>query len=202
MNPNNFTLNYEKGFGDVIGMPNPVWMSPAPNKPSSALQPVQGLKNFTHIHPKKILINSNGDPYDGGVKIFSPSDLLILLERCYFANGDTPEESYAIMLSEDIHYAMQLTAPLTPSEFGSLTNKFAKFQQNYERYCTELVMIQDKDERNEAMQKMFLEEMSILGIGNKLSLFSGTITNTTTNPVCNWTKLTLNNGIIVPEPCN
>lgn len=200
MNPNNFTLNYEKGFGDVIGMP-PQWLSPVPNSEITALQPVPGLKNFTHIHPDKP-VTINGIVYDGNVKIFSPGDLSILLGECYFANGNTPEESYAIMLSNDIHYAMQLSAPLTPDEFNTLTNKFAKFRKNYEKLCKDIVGIADVDERNEALQKMFLEEMNKLGIGNKLSLFSGTITNPTTNPVTNWTKLSLTNGTIVPEPCN
>ncbi len=200
MNPNNFTLNYEKGFGDVIGMP-PQWLSPAPNKPSTSLQPVPGLKNFTHIHPDKPT-TINGIVYDGNVKIFSPGDLSILLGECYFANGNTPEESYAIMLSNDIHYAMQLSAPLTPDEFTTLTNKFSKFKTNFDKLCIDIVVITDVDERNEALQKMFLEEMNKLGIGNKLSLFSGTITNPTTNPVTNWTKLSLTNGTIVHEPCN
>ena len=108
------------------------------------------------------------------------------------------------MLSNDINYAMSLTEPLTLEEWGVINNNinFERFKVNFKRVCENIVLIEDTDERNLKLQKMFLIEMNKLGIGNKFALFKGTINNLTSDPTTEWTRIKLNNNNnIITEPC-
>lgn len=201
-NPSNFSLPYESGFVENIGGNGLLQYQWLYASGSMALQFPVGSKNFTHIHPIRIRYDGDNNQYDGAIKMFSPGDLESLLTKCQQANGSSPNDSFGVLISNEAHYAIKLNeaTPITPE----INSKWSKFVKDYTEEATKIIENTNLStyQRNEKLQKMFLKFLNDLGLGNKISLFEGNITNTPSSVNITWTQKTLsNNGSIVSTPC-
>lgn len=195
---------YETGFAMRTypsGTPYYSYLSPSSEGTSLIIPP--GCLNYTHIHNNKVK-TVNGNSIDHTVKMFSPADLYALLTSCQVActnNGASASDAFGVMLSNEGIFAISLLGPYAHAVDFNV--KWQKFLDNYQEN-TEIILFDtslDAEERKEALEKMFLQELKALGLEDKVGFFEGTVTTEAGVKKLNWTRKTLNSDTVTPNPC-
>lgn len=174
---------------------------------SSSLEPFSGMMNFTHFHNNHPKQNSNGDEYDGAVKIQSPGDIFNLIKKCQPSNSN-PKEAYCIMLSDEGIFALTIIDPIPQSFLQS--PEWTIFKNDFKKEAQKITgnLNSNPTERKDKLQKMLLGLLKKAGLENKIGLFEANIENDIVEINISWTRKTLapnstpNNIQINEEPCN
>ncbi len=203
--PNNYTLPYESGFAERRNNNGGTdYNNLTPQMGYPALRFPSGCFNFTHVHNNNVKEIEN-ELIDVNVKMLSPEDLYALLFNCQTTctnNGGTATDAYGVMLSNEGIFAITLLEPyVRNTEFHQ---KYIEFEKNYLRKSEKILfdLSLNAEQRKKKLEKMFLQEVKTLGLGDKIGLFEGTVTNRAGIKNLNWTRKTLNaNNTVTENPC-
>lgn len=197
--PEVLAYDYEYGFAQIND--NYVFSRATGGK---SIPIPKGSKNYTHTHPNKKMIDDNGIPYNGNVKIHSPDDIYKLIVECQRNNGTDPTNAFGVAISDEGIYALTILEPLILDY--NLQMMWPNFEQQYKNLSTKIIA--DTMEANEIgnrkvrMQKMLLNLLKDLGLENKIGLFEGTVDNSGSAPKINWQRKKSDaSGNLIPENC-
>lgn len=207
--PSKFTLPYETGFAQKKenGALSYFYLQAAS---SNSLKFPSGSLNFTHVHNIHMVIDEDGNEYDGGIKILSPEDVGALITTCQTASENAainPTEAFGVMISNEGIFAITLLEPLSINEIGQFNSNLAVFKIEYELKAGNIVQNPNLDAtgRKNALQKMLLSLLKKYGLENKVGLFEGEAQDNFDSYDINWTKKALNptnpNATPVETPC-
>lgn len=197
----NFNKKFETGYYEKAdGSLN--FMTGTIEKPT--LKFPQTTTSFMHIH----MNDTQKEDDDGNitincsVKILSPADISALIGAAGNAlqNNLSPYESYAIMLSDEGIFSVNLTdtnVAMSPIMKAEMDFSYAKKASKIFKETSA-----NSIERKEALQKMLLELLKEKGLGDKVALYEGVVDLATNLPTINWVKKSLDaNGNLVETPC-
>lgn len=204
-----FTLPYETGFAQkmVNGALSYINLQTVG---ASSLKFPSGSLNFTHVHNIHMVIDEDGNEYDGGVKILSPADVGALITTCQTAAENAainPTEAFGVMISNEGIFAITLLEPLSINEIGQFNSNLAAFEDKYRDQAGKIVQNPNLDAagRKDALQKMLLLLLKKYGLENKVGLFEGEAQDNIDSYDINWTKKALNpanpDAALVETPC-
>ncbi|AWM13786.1 hypothetical protein DI487_07865 [Flavobacterium sediminis] len=207
--PEKFNLDHETGFceQEINGVKQYV---DGVADGTNHLKILPGSMNGTHVHNNKPETDTNGNTFDAQIKMLSPGDLKQLLGTCQNANGNTPENAFVIMISNEGIFAITIAEPI-----GALSEETKTFlrgwKEGYEDKAKEILReYSTLSARKEQLQKMFLKALKKMQLDNKVALFEGQVENEDTSDINNytiaWTQKTLKNtffGLTIEEtPCD
>jgi len=190
----NFNLDHETGFYEKEVNSQNQLIDGIPGGNSQLVIPVGSL-NATHVHNNKPRVSEGGIPYDGAVKIPSPSDLNTLFGIIQLANNPTPENGFFVTISNERIYAISILEPIAFSGL-EFSLKWELFKRNYERKSRLIVdggsSVSNKQDN---LKKMFLKELIALDLQDKVGFFEASIEGQNDQNIDNmnisWTRNTL-----------
>jgi hypothetical protein len=204
----NYDLDYETGYYEKLGTNNkPVFNFMTGTIDHPTLNFIPGMISFMHIHMNDYYkTDVNGDVFlMKPVKNFSPADVFSLFGCAGYAtqNNLSPYDSYAIMLSNEGIFAMNLidvNISITPLIRKKMNDDYDK-QSKIILKSTTL----GSQNRKDKLQKMLLLLMKDCGLENKVALFEAIVTPPSQAgglPTISWVKKTLdvNNNLLI-TPC-
>lgn len=197
----NFDLNHETGFIEKRHLGTNIYVDAIINGDTSLFIPLDAT-GYTHVHNNKIVRDADGFNFNATVMMLSPTDLSKLITTCK-NNAVTPQDAYAIMISEQS--ILSLTILDGNIDLSMVTTKWTNFVKNY--YSTSEGIKNDESltnsQKNKKLQTMMLLEIEKLGLKDKVGLFEGdvqTLPNGTKK--INWSRKTLDpNNNLIPNPC-
>lgn len=200
-------LPYESGFYEKVVNGEKQYIDGVPDAEGNLL--IKPSLNSTHVHNNIPKVTLNGTPYDGRIKIQSVADLMGLLRNHQITNGNTPENAFNIMISDEGIFAITILEPITLDV--SLIQKISEFEDYYNKKVQDIIdALYSPSVRKRALQKMFLQGLKDTGLENKVGLFEGVVENENATDIANynikWTRKTLKNNFlgvsIETAPCN
>ncbi|MFY0482394.1 hypothetical protein ACI6PS_07285 [Flavobacterium sp. PLA-1-15] len=205
--PANYNKNHETGFFKVGSS----YVDGVPNPTNHSIIIPQNAKNGTHVHnnqPKTYI--SNGQAYDGAIKMLSIIDLRSMIRTMQPQNADA-KDTFVAMLSNEGIFAITILEPIEWNP--ELRKKLETFEKNYKKDVDLFITNYNgynATSRKNFLTKLFLKGLKDAGLNNKIGLFEGVVeTGTDTNInnyKINWTRKTLKSVTfgynVISEPCN
>ena len=211
-NPTNFGLPIETGFNEIKTAGVSTYPDAFPLPGGTSMNVHEDAINFTHVHNNKPTTDEDGVPFDEAVKMLSPGDIRVLINRCtYNASlaGGSPLDSFATMISNEGIFSLNIINPnFSTIEQGNFNEKFKKIEKYYLGEVREIIENNKSStpaailKRKEQMQIMMLKLIKEYGLENNIALYEAQVVSIGTTKVIKWSQKTINNsGVLGAIPC-